>query len=1678
MAANVLLPILFPLSDELDFPNVTKFLRIGLADKNDHPPFFEQSLYEVELEEDEAINQTLLTLSAKDLDEASQMFYEIVEGNEDKTFAIGNMTGQLVLAKPLDYEKRKKYDLRLVVSDGRHESDASIIINIRDINDNPPVFVRHLFEAWIAEEDDRNLPMHVLTVAVTDGDFDREKNIVFSLSGQGIDVENPENSHFEIVPSTGEIFVKKPLDRDFPRGRPSWGLTVFAQDEGGTGLVGYSEVAVHLRDVNDNPPVFLQVVCYGNVTENGVYGQEVVTMKADDYDDPNENENARLTYSIEKNAIDENTARPLFMIEPDTGVVRTAVCCLDREKTPEYSIQVVAMDGGGLKGTGTASIRILDVNDRPPRFTREEWAIEIEETSESLLPKAPILTVSVQDEDETNTFSYKVITSSGYGADKFSIVTNEDGTGSIMVVKPLDFEDPRHNKGFRFQIEVSDLGDDGYHDPYHNAHSWVDIKLKDINDNKPQFIHPITDIQVSENIAVGRKLFDITAIDPDNEGRSNITYLIDRISDKQRHFHIDGSGFVSVQRPLDREATPYHVIKILAVDDGVPAMTATNTLTISIMDVNDNAPKFLEDYHPVLPENQSPRMFAEIRAIDVDDRLEGNGPPFLFELSPLASVDIKDSFRVTNIPEGANGEGIAVISSLRKFDREVQKEFHIPISIRDSGSPPMIGTSTLTVIIGDVNDNEMKSGEKDILFYSYKGRAHETRVGRVYVHDADDWDLEDKKFTWAMSPHPNFLLNEDSGMITMKYATSETSYELEFYVHDIRHLQLKTKAKVVVKVRHVSEIAVENAGSVRINGISDEDFISQWNYRTKKPKRSVAYYFQEKIAKILNVSTYSIDLFSIHSRQKSPPVTDIFFSVFESQYFTSVELNGLLMLHRYDIENELGLSISMIGIDECFHENVHCVGSCTSKLEVLRPQYLVDANRTSFVGVQTKVYPVCECSARDFSSRESCRPNPCLNKGMCIEEGTSISCTCPEGYSGPRCQLLTRSFQGNGFAWFPSLKACEKSHISVEFFTQHFQGLIFYNGPLLSANASRRNVTKDFIALEITNGKLRFLINFGSGTLQLKVNSTRALNDGKWHKADIFWNKETARIVVDQCADALVLENTRNMDQSTNISSCQAHGKIPPFHEYLNVNSPLQVGGMAQQPHFLSSVYNGDEIPLGHPFQGCIRNLMVNSYMYDLANPGLQTNSRNGCSYFEKSCHKNASQSGCGPNGICDGSITDPFCLCKPGWTGTYCEEPTVPAFFEAQSYVKYSLSFKPNAFHKTIQLRFRTWANKGDLVRITNQLSQKHEILEIKDKNLQYCFTSNISKEKCLCLSSIIVSDGKWHVARVERFGSVLILSLDGGEGRRYNETSLFSESVLMDIDEKEGLYVGGRVHYTDANIFSVRNDYNQGCLDDLRVDGKAMPLPPAHTGTQWAQASMFHNIASGCISPNQCLNITCIAPFVCKDLWMKHECSCPNGTSLSKDHLICLDEDVCFSGPCKNGGICHNQKPSYVCQCPEGFKGNNCQMKEEISSLHPSVTSMAAITVCIITVVALLAAFLLCLHLRRQRMQRQDSGKKNDADVDREMKCGAEGEVTVLDLTAMNVPPVSVVTNGGNIISRGGRHDAPLNTGITNVDVIVCKHEENSFGNVPQPLHWQDLGSYIRDGGESSVTYLQSLG
>ncbi len=62
--------------------------------------------------------------------------------------------------------------------------------------------------------------------------------------------------------NNNKIYFFQPLDRDEPGGRPQWRFTVFAQDDGGNGLVGYADVQVNLKDINDNAPLFPQVIFF------------------------------------------------------------------------------------------------------------------------------------------------------------------------------------------------------------------------------------------------------------------------------------------------------------------------------------------------------------------------------------------------------------------------------------------------------------------------------------------------------------------------------------------------------------------------------------------------------------------------------------------------------------------------------------------------------------------------------------------------------------------------------------------------------------------------------------------------------------------------------------------------------------------------------------------------------------------------------------------------------------------------------------------------------------------------------------------------------------------------------------------------------------------------------------------------------------------------------------------------------------------------------------------------------------------------------------------------------------------------------------------------------------------------------------------------------------------------
>lgn len=77
-----------------------------------------------------------------------------------------------------------------------------------------------------------------------------------------------------------------------------------------------------------------------------------------------------------------------------------------------------------------------------------------------------------------------------------------------------------------------------------------------------------------------------------------------------------------------------------------------------------------------------------------------------------------------------------------------------------------------------------------------------------------------------------------------------------------------------------------------------------------------------------------------------------------------------------------------------------------------------------------------------------------------------------------------------------------------------------------------------------------------------------------------------------------------------------------------------------------------------------------------------------------------------------------------------------------------------------------------------------------------------------------------------------------------------------------------------------------------------------------------------------------------------------CEDGTILSNDETVCVDLDECLNDPCQNGGTCHNQDPSYICDCPRGYYGKNCELLQEGRTVRLSLGALAAILVCLLII------------------------------------------------------------------------------------------------------------------------------
>ncbi|KRY66373.1 Cadherin-related hmr-1, partial [Trichinella pseudospiralis] len=1191
---------------------------------------------------------------------------------------------------------------------------------------------------------------------------------------------------------------------------------------------------------------------------------------------------------------------------------------LDRENSAqkEFEIEVKATDQGRrpLSGTGIVIIKVVDVNDNPPYFYPPSYDGTVKET---LPVNSPVMSLSASDLDSEavdNVLQYSLEENNQLGFNYFYMTTEADSSGStvgiIRVKQPLDFEDPLQRVGFNLTVRVSDG----------RFSSWapVRIRLLDENDNTPEFVNAPQAISLLENVRPGTVLFAFTVRDRDagddtfestsessfansnskervlsvgtivniSEASSvglpvahfetylhhpgdlvgtNYTFRIVRESDPKLQFTIgEKDGVLRVARPLDREDISQYRLRIEALD------SANNVgyilLVVNLEDVNDNAP-FL-NYQPpaVVMENEKPgKHVINLTAYDPDG--PGNGPPFFMKQADNSTY--ADKFEMTFDQSMDGGNGGLIVRTKKTFDREdfqTGKTLLVPIYLSDSGKPKQEAIRFLQIIIGDKNDNPMSDGKSTIHVYKYKTFEDSFPIGQVYVEDLDDWDLVDKNFTMVHGPRQYFTI-DNHGTIVMSHTAPVGEYHILADVWD-RVREERAQGEVVIVVEELVQEALDNAVSLKLQGLTAEEFVRPIN------GRSYLEIFKHKLATLLDVDVENVQVFSIRNDGGYPQKIDLFFAVHGSGYYSPTLIYGILQQNLHQLQAALAghhlqsnIEIVQINLDPCTVES--CSNGCQSLLVVGSRPIVVNGNETVIAGVNITAQRHCTCPIVPLPSH--CTLQSCYNDAICHDTGVDFFCECRGPYKGPRCAGHVRSFRGFGWAWFEPVQTCQKWNISLEFITQNSNGIILYNGPMLARRPDVREMfVKDFLYIAVVRGQLVVNVDFGGMPMSVtSILEDWKVDDGRWHTLELFASGKEVRVILDKCRRG-------NRRQRFDWNRCELKQVVQLDNDQLNSIYPLQLGGIAPVH---AGVAFREFLNTTDGFDGCLRNVHLNGKILDLANPLRFDNSEMGCPQTDHFCETNrlAEQqhqqqvTHC-LHGECVASFHDYTCNCEPGWYGPKCDIEARWKTFGPMSYVRYLMALTdadiPLQYSK-LEVSFFPDSGAGTLFSASHTEKNHSMHLMIEDRILNYLLSFGPDMMTKAKMAHFQLARNQTYHVIVERTREIVRFNVDG----------LVYYLSMFELNNKNKQFL---MDY-DSNSFRVGstnhgNSGFRGCIRKVTFDDYWLPLD-SDTTVDYAKIDETFGVSDGCTLLQTCASLPgyCSPPLVCVDFWKGPFCTCP---------------------------------------------------------------------------------------------------------------------------------------------------------------------------------------------------------
>lgn len=720
---------------------------------NDYAPSFTTSSFNITVPESQAVGSSIYHTAASDLDTGiySVLRFYIRGGNIGNVFSIESFSGDVRIAHKLDYDSPPTtYQLIIEVEDTisstsfTKTSSMTLTINLSDVNDETPIFSQTLYSASLKEN--VALGTTVTSVTATDKDSGVNGALTYSiLSGTGA-------TTFSINPVSGAIFTLLSVDfEDYSL----YDLVVTVNDNGIVKLTSTCIVRITILDLNDNLPMFEAGNVSVSVSEETAISTTVCTVVATDMDSLANNNNL-ITYSMP-------TAN--FKIDPRSGII-TTTSRLDRETNASYTVKIFAEDGGIPQNTGTITYTIVltDVNDNSPSVNGQIYDVVVPE--DSPINKV-VFYINATDKDEhENSFLAYNITAGNTNTD-FRI---DIGSGLIQVRKPLDRETT--NK-YLLEVTIADHGT-----PSLSATVTATVTLGDVNDNPPVFQPaPISvyNFSVSENVPLGTFVDRVNATDADTGVNAALTYFIAYfIIGNNTHFVVDpATGVISTAGPIDRETQDRYAFVLRAMDGGINTLTATVSVSINIIDVNDNIPYFNKQLYTANIVENLPVGSSILTVAETDLDITVNRDVTL-TISTSTSAGIR-----ANMYIGANSS-TSILYVKQQIDRETDLIFNFILIATDHGIPPLSYTTSVIITIGDENDNRpifSKTFYNSEIAYNDNCQVIATTITAT---DADIGVNAAIKYSVTQNNNPQlFVLDASSGDVKLiATATSNTGYKI------------------------------------------------------------------------------------------------------------------------------------------------------------------------------------------------------------------------------------------------------------------------------------------------------------------------------------------------------------------------------------------------------------------------------------------------------------------------------------------------------------------------------------------------------------------------------------------------------------------------------------------------------------------------------------------------------------------------------------------------------------------------------------------------------------------------------------------------------------------------------------------------------------------------------------